>query len=436
MSNTIKDKFALAKASISANSSNNTVIQNSELYNPIFCDNTSEMMQVMADMGRYDLIQQRIDKVLSDAQQTHPLYPLFSATYDSKLKRLISTPETDDALKKYPKSLKGSVVVDYNKYPYMDKSETPGDYAYRTQTKVECKMTSYKEYLGDREDPFPVIQFNEDLISVIEPPEFPPAMSAKIISGNVTLPISIRRKPCLNYGEMIFGTTNDDIGFTMDFVSYENTNKVDLKLTKFSNSSLDIQLKREELLNAIFTTKVISITGDDDVELVSYKASQSDVAIDILTNSFYMIQYIKDLISIEEKTNCKFDTEIGNVLFEDYITARTLALSLADKWHGISMTFDDTLRCDYDHIAEKIIEGVAEPLPYSVEIKNLYIQLQGQNFVIENNKISYIDAKINNIDSVIKSYKKKRKNILITFKPYNGKSNFYKYCKFEGVKAE
>lgn len=47
--------------------------------------------------------------------------------------------------------------------------------------------------------------------------------------------------------------------------------------------------------------------------------------------------------------------------------------------------------------------------------------------------IVYKDARLNNVASVIKNRKKKKKNILMTFRPAHGNDYFYKFCKFEGI---
>lgn len=81
---------------------------------------------------------------ISAAKKTHPLFPTFSASVDSKLNKLVSTPEIEDAFKKYPKSFKGVFEIDYSKYPNINRNETPWEYAYRTQTPIDWQLKSTK----------------------------------------------------------------------------------------------------------------------------------------------------------------------------------------------------------------------------------------------------------------------------------------------------
>ena len=120
-------------ARIGSHSSGNIIMQGSQVSNPTFIlGSNREMLDMAAQLGRYDVVQQQFAAFLEAAKQTHPLYPEFSADYNSKLGKLVSTPETADAFRNHPKKIKGTYRLDYTKYPHMDKSETPWAYAYRT----------------------------------------------------------------------------------------------------------------------------------------------------------------------------------------------------------------------------------------------------------------------------------------------------------------
>lgn len=420
-------------ASIFSKSNNNIIVQDSVINNPVFCADQSDMIQTLGQMGQYDIIQQQAIKVLAAASKTHPLYPVFSAKPNKDLDRLVSTPETEDAFKQYPKRIKGTFLVDYTKYPYMDKSETPWEYAYRTQTTVELKTTAYQEYLGDIKDPFPVTKYKEGMITVIEAPQFPPAIEATITSGNVSIPILLRRKPCMNYGQMVFGTVPNNCGFNLNLTSYKDIQKTDLTIKKTPGCDLITQLKRERLFLEMSKTQHLTISiGSSSLVDVSFK--KSELAADMFKLAPYMVNYLENLLSIEKCLSCKFDLTIGSVFSDDYRTASILASSLENKWHRVKTDFDQEIRCDYNHIPDNIVDSPEPQELITIVGKVLNITLQGLHFSADKYIIVYKGAKLNNVSSVIKNRKKKKKNILLTFRPSQGNNSFYKFYKIEGIK--
>ena len=231
-------------ASIAKNSNYNTIIQNSNVY---IGNNTSELFATLGRCGQYSAINQIYTEYISAIKKTHPLYPIFSASPSKTLDKLVSTPETADAFEKFPKIIKGQFRIDYSKYPYMDKSETPWEYAYRTQTKVELETTAYQEYLGDIPDPFPNTEFADGMITIIGYNEFPPAVEACVVSGEISIPILLRRKPCMDFGKMIFGTEPNGSGFEISIVPYKDKVRTDFKITNIQNCDIMSRLQREKL---------------------------------------------------------------------------------------------------------------------------------------------------------------------------------------------
>lgn len=68
--------FSSNKASIARKSNNNIVVQDSVLNNSIFCTGGSEMIKILGEIGRYDVVQKQVMDVLSATSKTHPLYPV------------------------------------------------------------------------------------------------------------------------------------------------------------------------------------------------------------------------------------------------------------------------------------------------------------------------------------------------------------------------
>lgn len=430
----IRSIWGKSHATIGRNSNNNVILQNSTITNPIFCSNNADMIDALGDLKAYDTIQQQVQDMLSAAKKAHPLYPVFSATHNNQLNALVSTPETSDAFERYPKKIKGAFRIDYAKYPYMDKSETPWEYAYRTQTEIELETTAYQEYLGDIEDPFPVTKYSDGMTMVIGAPKFPPAVNATVSAGDVSISCQIRRKPWLKYGQMCFGTTSGECGFDLQLITFEDGSKTDIKLTKEYGMSLETQLLREKLIEAIRTTKQFTIDVGDS-HLMTATISNDDLDADMFKTAKYLIAYYESLIKIEELLHCVFDTAHSEVSFDNYWAALILATSLSGRWHHIKADFDNEIRCDYDHISDDIASETFDMSQFTVEGKVISIDLQGVRFSADKYTIIYQGARINNLESVIKNKKRRRKKILLTFRPELGRSYFIKHCRFDGVKV-
>lgn len=420
-----------SKSTIGKNSNNNMVIQNSSVTN-VVATSPVETVDLMAKYRAYEDMQQYVQSVLSATRDKHPLFPKFSATYSSELKKLVSTPETADAFDKHPKKIKGTFQIDYKKYPYMDRSETPWEYAYRTQTNVELATKSYTEYLGETKDPFPVVEYAEGMVTVIGYNEFPPAADAVVQSGDVCIPIMLRRKPSLKFGELLLGNVSTGHGFNISISTDESQKNTTINFSKADDCDLSTHLACEELLDAIYTTKKISIKIKD-VELMSATINESELKSNIFKNAKILKVYIKNLLIIEEHTGCKFNPDIGEISYDDIESSIIMAASLEGKWRLTKLSFDDAVRCDYDHIPDDIADYDKVSYESVAEMKVLSINLHGESFTAEKFIIVYRDAKINNIASVLKNVKKKKKNILLTMKPMDGKDVFCKYQFMDGI---
>ena len=421
--------------SIAPKAYGNTVIQGCNIGNVFMYSGTSDLIKTMGKFGDYEGIQAVINDCIFAAKQVHPLRPHYTVKYNSELERLVSTPETEEAFKQYPKVIKGAFVVDYEKYPYMNKTETPWEYAYRTQTSVELQNTAYQEYLGDMVDPFPSMEYSNGMITVIGPASFPPEIDATIVSGDISIPICIRRKPCMEYGKLVLGTVTNKGGLEITLTTYQDKDQTDIRITKIPERDLSIQLKREQLINNIRETKHVSIMVGES-PLLDATFNDEDFSDDIFVFAPRIVEYLKNMQIIEKNTGCKFDLSADLIKSEDFRTAFILASSLEGKWHRLKEAYDDNVRCDYNHIPLDI-EDYAESLSDKVFVgRDLHILLHGQEFYAEQYSVIYQNARINNIKSIIKNCKKKRKNIKITFRPLKGKDYFYKYIKFEKIRAK
>lgn len=418
---------------IGNNSSGNTVIQGSQVYNPTFVmGSNQEILDIAAQMGRYDLIQDQFARMLNAAKRTHPLYPEFSADYNAKLGRLVSTPETSDAFRNHPKKIKGTYRLDYSKYPHMDKSETPWAYAYRTQTSVEMDTTSYQEFLGDIEDPFPVLTYSEGMRTIIGAPEFPDAVKAIAISGDVAIPFQLRRLPCMEYGWLVFGNVSENHGFDIRIKANESENKTTITFNKIPSAELEIQLLREKLFLNMATTRKMRITvaGKD---LLSFDISEQDAKMDMFAAAKPLSHHIENLLSIEQHTGCRFTPRLGDITAEDYNTARMLAASIKGEWYTIQCKYDNGVRANHDRIAAEILDNPDEGA-FTSESSVIRLSLYDQLFTADKAYAMYRDARISNLGAVKRAVNRKRKDIRITIKSQHGKDHFMKYVRFDGLR--
>ena len=425
----LKKLFSSNKAGIGNNSHGNLVVQDSTVDKLVVCNGTSELIRTMGEMQQYDVIQKIINDCMTAAKQSHPLRPHFTAKYNNELNRLVSTPETADAFEKFPKTIKGTFRIDYKKYPYMEKCETPWDYAYRTQTNVELETTAYQEYLGNIPDPFPNTTYKEGMTTIIGPPEFPPAVEAFVVSGDVRVPILLRRKPCLEYGKLVFGTEPNGCAFELSITPHKDEPKTDFKITNLHNCDLNARLEREKLYCEFYRTRNMSVMIGEEI-LLDYAFDKDELNDGMFLNAPAIARYIECLLIIKKHMNCEFNSD--DISEEDYRLALVLAASLEGKWHREILDFDNDLRCAYDRIPDEINDFKN----ISVEAPSLEVYLQGQLFSIEKLVVIYDGAKVNNINSVLKHKKKRKERILLTFRPVEGKVSFFKYYRAENIQLK
>lgn len=423
--------FRRNKAVISPESNNNTIVQDCVVNNPVIITPEVNVIEVLGGMGKYEQIQNMAINFFNSAEKVHPLYPEFVAKFEPNLKRLISTPETADVLERYPRTIKGRCRIDYSKYPNMNKAETPWDYAYRTQTEVEMQTSAYKEYLGEIEDPFPILTYTEGMKTIIGPPEFPEPTEAVIKSGDISIPFLLRRLPHPEYKKLMLGNVSYDNGLDIRIVIDEETEENKVTFTRNDGIDLEIQLKREQLLRNIKETRKVQILVCDE-ELMEGDFETEELNSEFFVSAAYLEQYLSNLIVIEQEMNCHFDRKLGMINPEQFLTVAIMARSLKNSWYATRLNFDDEVRCDFDHIKGNLDKVDSES--FAAEINLNQVTIHGICFAIEKYIIVYKGAKINNLSSVKKNILNKRKSILFTMKPLDGSESFIKYARFDGIK--
>lgn len=233
---------------------------------------------------------------------------------------------------------------------------------------------------------------------------------------------------------MCFGTASKDCGLDIKIITYKDLKKIDIKLEKEYGLDLRILLQREKLLAAMYATKRVSI-AIDDLPLLDIGLSETDLEAGMFRIAKQLIRYYEGLLKIEERLHCRFEPVSGEASLDDLHTALALEASLDGKWYRLETDFDDEIHCDYDCIPDDISDFNYDISQLPIEGKVLGISLQGLHFTADKYTVCYQGARVNNIDSVMRNKKKRRKGILITFKAENGKKYFYKFCRFDGLKV-
>lgn len=423
--------FSSMKVKIGRGANGNVILQGNDIQNLVVVDSSTDLIKTYSELERFDLVSNHVLKTLESASRLHPLYPDFGVKVDNDMSRLISSPKNIDAIRKNPKIIKGTFHFDYSKYPHMNKNENPWEYSYRTQTPVEFETTSYKEYLGDIVDPYPIVEFEDGMKTRIFPPHFPPAVEGVIKAGEISIPVLIQRKPCVEYGKIVIGTVSEGCGFEINITRYNNLNKTDITISRVTGCDLYVQLQREKLIRSLFETRHLIITVGSS-QLLNTIFDEDVLNHDLFQNE-NIIQFIESLIDIEEKIECKFDRNIEDFTVEDFKTARILASSLNDKWHSFKSDFDDEIRVEYDSFFVDIEEVERANSEIRAELDVFEINLLGLKFTADKYLVLFRDAKINNKKSVVKNIKRKRRDILVTFRPIDDMDYFIKYCKFVGI---
>jgi len=371
-----------------------------------------------------------IQSLYSEIVASHPLYPHFEATpMSGNIHKLISDPKTEEAMSKYPKNIKVSFTLDENKYPNYDKAENPWEYAYRMQTPVEVVTSEYKEYLGDQEDPFPVVEYSDGMIMKIVAPPFPPAQPLLLKAGSISIEILVERKPTIENGSYLIESV-DTQESAMHFSLYLAKNrKSTFSIKKFSTAPLEKILEVEFLFQEMKSTQKLSGF------IVNSLLFETSLSKDILSEPAFnsnssLINFIQNLIELQNHFKCEFKTSLKEITLDDYILSMVMVHSLKNEWYRYNKRSEQKLRVSYDKIdasgIKAIVNGDSNVNGTVAELKNAVFDLSGINFACDSYFMVYENALLNNINSVNKNIKRRSNNILFSFKPIKNQKYFIK----------
>lgn len=387
---------------IGKNATENTVYQNSTVTdttnNHIYTSN-KELLQLLSQAGQYEVLQKYIANEMQGIKETHPLYPDFEASYDNEIGRLVSKATSTESYKKHPLNIKTKVIVHREKYPDMDQSETPWDYATRTQTAVEVEPLDYAEYLGDVLDPYPTNGNGKVVSMIIYPYEFPEAVPARIESGNERLNFMYRRLPYKKYGYIYSGNTTHEMGLDIRILYNYQEKKLTWNLTLNDDTTLENLYRRESFLNQVYETKQIKLfVQNAEVATIDLSDQEYDI---IGFHSKWHLKLIENLIRIQLHYNCKFDLcEFSSVSYDDYVQSCVLVSSLTNNYHLHRMKLEELEDFPKNLLPEDESILTANNLEMHFTVNNYMVTILGITFQIESFENVYNRCRIKNTDEI------------------------------------
>lgn len=421
------------QAKIGKNSNNNTILQNCNVQN-INLFPTESIIPYLGKARDYESLQDYVSHLLATTAQQHPLFPDYTATWDSSINRLISTPQTEEALRRYPKTIKGKLNYNSADYPgFNSEKESIWEYGYRTQSSLSFNAQEYQEYIGDIEDPFPVIPFRDGLQLSMVPPPFPAAIEASLISKEQRYLTSIKRVPCLEYGKVVMQNPDSDcLGITIIFDT--EASKYTITFSRRNETSIEKLIERERILASFVKNKEFQIINGG-IKLIDWSTKGDAFEAQFFKSATAYLPYYNVLHDIEKQFGCSFSMPIQQIEPEDILCARLFYnyIHEPNNWHHEKLDFDDDIRVSYDNIPDFLHPDNDNPIPPFKATGQRTIVFHGVKFRIDEFSVFYDNVKINNKASMRKAIKKRRKSFPITFRPAVG-TQFNKYYKFVDVK--
>lgn len=421
---------------IGDNSNKNTVFQNCDINNVNVLPGESSMISFLGRAGQYSLVQEYLSQMMATAAEQHPLFPDYSASWDSGMKKLISTPATEAALQRYPKNIKGKLhynIADYQ--GFCPEKETIWEYGYRTQKPLTFDAEEYKEYLGDLEDPYPVVSCYDGLKITMVPPPFPSAVQYQLFSDNQSYFTTMQRIPCLEYGKVILqNDETDSLGLQIIFDTVEK--KIRINLSKRKKGTVSQFYARELFLAALAENKKLQIINGS-TRVLEWTLKEKNYSDPFFLSAKGYCLYLGVLFEIENRFGCSFSVSLQHIDPDDLMCVRIFNTYLKEpsNWYHESKDFDDGIRVDYNSIPDFLLPDNPDPVRAFRATGIRSFSLHGVEFEVGQFSVVYNNVKINNKSAVRKAIKKRRTNFPITFRPATGET-FDIYYKFEDVKLK
>ena len=173
----------------------------------------------------------------------------------------------------------------------------------------------------------------------------------------------------------------------------------------------------------------------DSSEFLNTAVDQKAFQTDFFKSANIFVKVIEELLFIEEKLSCSFSSKLSTVDDLDYFCILLLSASLKNTWFLQHLLFDDSVRCSYQILSEDIFKERTEQEGLIGNIPDFHFCILGVNFKADNYTVRYQNARINNEASVKKNIRRKRNDILLTFKPAHGCDYLEKYSILKNVRV-
>lgn len=417
-------------AKIGNYSNDNIVIQDLKYNNNYYVSDSSmcAVANVLAGAGQYEAINAIFQKSMQDISRLHPLNPWYGTkvVQMGTFQKLVSTPLLKDANKKFPKNFKSTVEFCPNDYPGYNEKETFWEYAYRTQRSIILDTKTYKEYLGDYEDPFPVLEYKDGMKLKVMPPEFPQATAVVMRAGLIKYNTKLRRIACDDYG--IIKLTNEcDESCPLGVVFTVDMNKTRMSMKRNKTDSLEKLIERERLIKSILENQILAVTVGERPLLRLEDIDIKDLEQDFFQLADTNLKLYNSMKIIEGYFGVVFDIQ-QDITGQDYHHAVLLATSLKRKWQFVKNDSRFQVSADYDKIKFDMDDKVEENAPYIYENYNYEWNILGIHFEADALYTSIHNSRISNIKTVVKKIEQKKEDIDIVFNPLKGKKiGIYSY---------
>ena len=156
-----------------------------------------------------------------------------------------------------------------------------------------------------------------------------------------------------------------------------------------------------------------------------------EIKIDADATFYDLHKLIQNLLLIEERLCVKYvKTDISEI-DEEIAKMITIIVASINGKQLLEHLPSDTIRSSYNGINDNIIKDISLKSVLVCKIEQVYFNLLGIDIVIKGYTMTFINARINNLPSIRKGVKMKRKNILVSLKPKKGNKSIEKYTIIE-----
>lgn len=344
--------------------------------------------------GMIELAENKLTSHLNELGSHHALFPdyRYKIVNDKSRIRLVSIPNNEAALKKYPPTIKvhGKAFIDGKKVPLS--ADTLG-YAQRHQKRIEFTIDKAEMYLGTIKDPSQY--FAEQIIGrhIILPKPFSVIPSKITVDGQVLREyIELKTDEILEDGTRIMSNLAESDSFIRYKISVsENDSKGHCKVY-FDGKNNAERYKYYKECYSIGACRNIEIESFKEPKLY-IKFNKKPVVLDEYQE--YTLRLFKWITTIENYYGIQFPlfdklTEEETGLIE-YVYYLIVGCSTADSWEKVDIPITKTANPIF-------LENTEYDIEYN---ESDYVQLLGVPMTIHKH-ITVLRAQIQNFEKVVR----------------------------------